>query len=125
MLEADNFPLGTAGAPIVLNRRGTRFYRRSPDGLAVVYARTNRIIKNVTFPNGSMVRALSPDFRYLWGIGLEKEVVVVIDEKKARLVKTLDLAGRQGSFCRRSRRLGKCGQDRPAGRAPEDRLCQT
>ncbi|KKL16041.1 hypothetical protein LCGC14_2499540, partial [marine sediment metagenome] len=36
----------------------------------------------------------SPDFRYLWGIGLEKEVVVVIDEKKARLVKTLDLAGR-------------------------------
>ncbi len=91
---ADNFPLGTAGTPIVLNRRGTRFYRSSPDGLAVVYAKTNRIIKNVTFPNGSMTWAFSPDFRYLWGIGLEKEVVVVIDEKKARLVKTLDLAGR-------------------------------
>ncbi len=89
-----HIPLGTAGTPIVLNRRGTRFYRSSPDGLAVVYAKTNRIIKNVTFPNGSMTWAFSPDFRYLWGIGLETEVVVVIDEKKARLVKTLDLAGR-------------------------------
>ncbi len=60
-----HIPLGTAGTPIVLNRRGTRFYRSSPDGLAVVYAKTNRIIKNVDSSSSSEEES-SWDSGQLW-----------------------------------------------------------
>jgi DNA-binding beta-propeller fold protein YncE len=83
----ERFSLGIAGAPILLNRRGTRVYRSSAEGLEVVYLKTKEIIKTLTISGGARIWSFSPDYRYLWGVGADG--IVVVDEPKLRTLKTV------------------------------------
>ena len=94
---ASQFSLGHAGAPIVFNRRGTRFYRSDSEGLLVIYAKDRKVIKKIRVAQGPRIWAFTPDYRYLWGVGVISGAVVVIDEKKARIAKILDLKSKPHS----------------------------
>ncbi len=83
----EQFHLGMANAPILLNRRGTRIYRSSEEGLEVVYLKTKEIIKTFTQSGGPRLWSFSPDYRYLWGVSTDG--IVVVDEPKLRTLKTV------------------------------------
>jgi DNA-binding beta-propeller fold protein YncE len=82
--------MGKAGAPVLLNRRGTRIYRSSAEGLEVVYLKTKEIIKTINLSNGARTWSFSPDYRYLWGVN--RDGIIVVDEPKLRTLKTVTAA---------------------------------
>jgi DNA-binding beta-propeller fold protein YncE len=88
----EGFQLGMANAPILLNRRGTRIYRSSTEGLEVVYLKTKEIIKTLPLSGGARVWSFSPDYRYLWGVN--NHGIVVVDEPKLRTLKTITAASK-------------------------------
>ena len=84
---------GRAGAPVLLNRRGTRLYRASDDGVIFIYLKTGEIIDEVRaagFPDGF---AISPDFRALWGVSERDGKLIIIDEPRGRISRRIDLDG--------------------------------
>lgn len=85
----ERFQAGDSGTPIVLNRRGTRLYRNYRGGLAIIYGKTKEIIEEIKHPYGPAIWAFAPDFRFLWGTGLEGDAVVIVDESRARIVDVL------------------------------------
>jgi DNA-binding beta-propeller fold protein YncE len=85
----ERLEVGSAGTPALFNRRATRLYRSSPEGLVIVYRKTGEVISRVSLPHGAMTWAFSPDYRNLWGVALEGAGVVVVDEARARVVDTL------------------------------------
>ena len=95
--EHERFRIGNADTQILFNRRGTRFYRSGPKGLEIGYTKTNKVIKSIDFRLGPMDWAFSPDFRYLWGLARNNDSLVVVDERKARLVKTVNISHRAGA----------------------------
>ena len=81
--------MGLAGAPLLLNRRGTRLYRSGSEGLGFYLETTGEIIRSVAAPGGVALWSFSPDFRYLWGVSASDGSLVVVDERASRLAATL------------------------------------
>jgi DNA-binding beta-propeller fold protein YncE len=86
----EEYSLGDPGAPVIFNRRATRFYRLAEGALGFVYIKTKEVIKEIGLPEEAKSWVFSPDFRFLWGIGPRE--VYVVDEKRGRLVKRISLA---------------------------------
>jgi DNA-binding beta-propeller fold protein YncE len=91
----DSFAFGDAGAPILFNRRGTRFYRAGGDDLQIGYVKTRELIATVDHDGAGAEYAFAPDFRFIWGIPQQGDALVVLDERRERVVKTI-----RGSFRR-------------------------
>ena len=52
-------------------------------------ARRRKFIEEIKHPYGPAIWAFAPDFRFLWGTGLEGDAVVIVDESRARIVYVL------------------------------------
>lgn len=87
--------VGSAGAPLLINRRATRIYRQGDDGLNYVYLKTGEIIEVVKIRNGVSSIGLSPDYRTFWGINNQNGFVTIIDEARARVSKQIKVSHRQ------------------------------
>jgi DNA-binding beta-propeller fold protein YncE len=83
------YDLGGPGAPLLLNRRGTRLYRSGDSSLGLYLETTGETIKNVKVPNGPAAWAFTPDFRQLWGVPLAGGALAVVDERNAQIARTL------------------------------------
>jgi len=82
--------LGIAGAPITLNRRGTRLYRSSADGLDFYLETTGETLRRVPLRGGAASWSFSPDYRFLWGVSLADGRLSVVDERSAKLAAEVD-----------------------------------
>ncbi len=89
----DSFAFGTPSAPVLLNRRGTRFYRSDSGSLRIGYVKTRETIATVDHPGDDTSYAFAPDFRFVWGLSRNGNVLVVLDERRERVVETI-----RGSF---------------------------
>ena len=90
---ADSLVKGRAGAPVFLNRRGTRLYRASDDGLIFVYLKTGEIIDEVKAAGFPDQFAVAPDFRTIWGVSERDGELIIVDEGRGRISRRVDLDG--------------------------------
>ena len=77
--------VGTAGTPVMTNRRATRLYRASSEGLDYVYLKTGEIMEVVKVRGGLATISISPDFRTFWAIDRQNGYISIIDEARARV----------------------------------------
>lgn len=89
----DSFAFGAPAAPILFNRRGTRFYRADGGSLRIGYVKNRETIATVEHPGSAAAYVFAPDFRFLWGLSGHGSVLVVVDERRERVVETI-----RGSF---------------------------
>lgn len=85
---------GSADTAALFNRRATRLYRPGAGGLDFVYLKTGELIATVPVAAGRVGWTFTPDFRELWGVSLDTDAVVVVDEAKARVTDTLRIPHR-------------------------------
>jgi len=81
--------LGSPGAPLLLNRRGTRLYRSGGRGLGFYVESTGEIIRSVQPGAGEGTWAFSLDYRQIWGVPLAGGPATVIDERSGSVTRTL------------------------------------
>ena len=81
--------LGAPDAEPLFNRRGTRYYRSTPAGLAFVLETTGELIKEVRHPEGPADWSFTPDHRSLWGVGRTRGAAVVVDERRGVVSRTI------------------------------------
>lgn len=71
-------------AAAAVNRRATRLYVATDDGLGYLVADELSLFETVDGGRGVSVWAMAPDYRFLWGVS--SDGLVVVDERRARVV---------------------------------------
>jgi DNA-binding beta-propeller fold protein YncE len=83
--------VGKPGTPVLLNRRGTRLYRADRGGVVFIYLKTGEIIAEVEAPGFPAHFAIAPDFRTLWGVSEENGSLIIVDEARGRVLRSVEL----------------------------------
>ena len=82
---------GRVGAPVMLNRRGTRLYRSSDDGLMFIYLKTGEVIEEVQIAGFPNTFSIAPDFRTIWAVSEREGELIIVDESRGRVSRRISL----------------------------------
>ena len=92
----DSLELIDSPAPVLFNRRATRFYlgSRSMGGLSAIYTKSAETIITLPLEGGIRELRFTPDFRDVWVLG--ESSLTVVDVKKNKIIRSIPLNATNG-----------------------------